>query len=63
MRYELSNDKFKSQLKNLNERDFRLILIQLFEKLNFKEVDHNHGVTELGKDIVFYEEDKFGTKV
>ncbi|WP_340154788.1 NACHT domain-containing protein [uncultured Winogradskyella sp.] len=63
MNYKLSDEKFKSQLKELSEKNFRLILIQLFEKLNFKEVDHHHGTTEFGKDIVFYEEDSFGIKI
>lgn len=62
MNYKLTDERFKDELSALSERDFRLILIQLFEKLNFKEVDHHHGTTELGKDIVFYEEDTFGDK-
>ena len=62
MNYQISDEDFKQKLKALNEKKLRLILIQLFEKLNFKEVDHHHGTTEFGKDIVFYEEDAFGNK-
>lgn len=63
MNYKINDDDFKKELRNLNENKLRLILIQLFEKLNFKEVDHHHSITEFGKDIVFYEEDTFGNKV
>ena len=63
MNYQISDEDFKQKLKNLDEKKLRLILIQLFEKLNFKEVDHHHGTTEFGKDIVFYEEDTFGNKI
>lgn len=63
MNYLISDEGFKEKLKSLNEKKLRLILIQLFEKLNFKEVDHHHGTTEFGKDIVFYEEDTFGNKI
>tara|TARA_R110000782_G_scaffold5853_3_gene20239 strand:+ start:35296 stop:37674 length:2379 start_codon:yes stop_codon:yes gene_type:complete len=63
MNYKLSDEEFKSKLKELSEEQFRLLLIQLFEKLGFHEVDHHHGVTEFGKDVVFYEEDKFMNKV
>lgn len=63
MNYQINDEDFKQELKTLNEKKFRLILIQLFEKLSFKEVDHHHGTTEFGKDIVFYEEDTFGKKI
>ncbi len=63
MNYKISDEDFKQKLKDLNEKKLRLILIQLFEKLKFKEVDHHHGATEFGKDIAFYEEDTFGNKI
>ena len=63
MNYKINDEEFKKKLKKLDEKKLRLILIQLFEKLNFKEVDHHHGTTEFGKDIVFYEEDTFGNKI
>jgi hypothetical protein len=63
MKYQISDEDFNQRLKNLDEKKLRLILIQLFEKLNFKEVDHHHGTTEFGKDIVFYEENTLGEKV
>ncbi|WP_229719720.1 NACHT domain-containing protein [Winogradskyella haliclonae] len=59
----MSDEDFKQKLKSLDEKKLRLILIQLFEKLNFQEIDHHHGTTEFGKDIVFYEKDTFGNKV
>jgi len=63
MNYKLSDEDFKTKLKELSEENFRLLLIQLFEKLEFKEIDHHHGITEFGKDIVFYDQDRLMNKV
>ena len=51
--------QIKDRLKELKEDELRIILVKLFESMNFFEVIHNHGTQEFGKDIVFYEENKF----
>jgi len=39
------------------------ILKQLFSKMQFEDVRINHGNREFGKDLVFYETDKFNKKI
>jgi predicted AAA+ superfamily ATPase len=51
--------QIKEKLKELQEHDLRQILVKLFESMNFLEVINNHGTQEFGKDIVFYEDNKF----
>lgn len=54
-----TRQQIKDKLKSLTEKELRKILVQMFENLNFKEVVEFHGINELGKDIVFYDIDKF----
>ncbi|UCH88073.1 MAG: HEAT repeat domain-containing protein [Thermoplasmata archaeon] len=47
-------------IKKLDEENFtKRFLIQLFEKMGFKNVVYNHGTLEYGKDIIYCEETKF----
>lgn len=39
------------------------MLIPLFQKMGFKDVIEYHGPAEKGKDIIFYETDKFDSKI
>ncbi len=47
-------------LQSFSEKELaQKILIPLFESMGFKDVKYKHGLLERGKDIVFYEIDKF----
>ena len=51
-------------LRKLNESQLRKeVLVPLFEKMGFKDVIQYHGSVEKGKDIIFYELDKFDEKI
>lgn len=51
-------------LQSFSEKDLtQRILIPLFESMGFKGVEYTHGSLERGKDIVYYEKNKFGKKV
>ena len=57
-----SRQEIKDKLKILSEKELRKLLVELFNDLGFKEVIEFHGINELGKDIVFYDIDKFQRK-
>jgi Restriction endonuclease len=51
-------------LRGLNEAELRSnILLPLFVAMGFSNVSVHHGTLEFGKDIVFYEDDRFGERV
>lgn len=54
-----TRQQIKEKLKSLDEKELRKLLVELFSNLGFKEVVEYHGINELGKDIVFYDIDKF----
>lgn len=54
-----TRQQIKDKLKSLSEKELRKLLVELFNHLDFKEVVEYHGINELGKDIVFYDVDKF----
>ncbi len=57
------NEKLKI-LQALNENRLRQeVLIPLFREMGFKDVIEYHGTAEKGKDIIFYETDKFDAKI
>lgn len=56
----LTISEIKTKIKSKSEKELRELLIVLFEELKFNEVEHTHGTTEFGKDIVFYDVDKLG---
>jgi len=43
-----------------DERVFRQFAIDLFRHLEYQEVHEAHGALEVGKDIIFYEQNKMG---
>lgn len=43
-----------------DEKDFRELLMAILPNLGFLHCDHNHGVLELGKDIIAITYDNFG---
>jgi restriction endonuclease Mrr len=50
-------------LRKLDEKRLRQeVLIPLFQKMGFKDVIEYHGSTEKGKDIIYYETDRYGDK-
>lgn len=57
----MSNNK-KAKLRDLNEKQFHDVLMELLPKMGAKKVRLNHGPDEHGKDIVFYKEDEFGKR-
>ncbi len=57
----MSNNK-KAKLRDLNEKQFHDVLVELLPKMGAKKVRLNHGRDEHGKDIVFYKEDAFGRR-
>jgi len=59
----LTRKELKDKIRNLDEKNFRQVLSQLYEKMEYIDVRITHGTQEFGKDLVFYEEDKFGEKI
>ncbi len=54
-----TRQQIKDKLSTLSEKELRILLIEMFNHLKFSEVYEYHGVNELGKDIVFWDKDKF----
>jgi hypothetical protein len=53
-----------SFFRSLSESELRSeVLVPLFEAMGFHDVIEFHGTLEFGKDIVFYEEDRFGERI
>ncbi|WP_439695180.1 NACHT domain-containing protein [Mucilaginibacter sp. AW1-7] len=55
--------KIKDKIRNITETEYRVLLSQLFDAMNYREVKITHGTQEFGKDLVFFEEDKFKEKI
>jgi hypothetical protein len=55
--------EIREKLRSMNESELRKILVLIFESLGLQEVTESHGTQEFGKDIVFYDLDKFGRQV
>lgn len=54
--------KIKENIRTISEAEYRLLLAQLFEAMHYEDVKITHGTQEFGKDLVFFEKDKFGEK-
>lgn len=59
----LIKKEIRDTLRDVKETELHHILAQLFEAMDFKDVKVTHGTQEFGKDLVFYEENKFGDKI
>lgn len=56
---KLTRQQIKDKLKLLPENELRKLLCEYFNYKKFYEVIESHGTVEFGKDIVFYDIDKF----
>ena len=59
---ELINENFtwRSEFEKDEILFTKEVLIPLFNLMDFNSVRFNHGTQEFGKDITFYDKDKFG---
>lgn len=59
----MADDK-QTLLASLSESDFRSdVLVPLLRVMGFSGVTEYHGALEFGKDIVFFDEDRFGDHI
>lgn len=57
-------EKKNEALEALSESELRSrVLVPLLEDMGFTDVMEYHGLLEFGKDIVFYDKDRFGDRV
>lgn len=57
-------DAKQKELSSLSESDFRSdVLVPLFKAMGFLGITVHHGALEFGKDIVFFDEDRFGDRI
>jgi hypothetical protein len=60
----MTKEEKLAYIQKFSEKELtKKILIPLFERMGFRNVEYNHGILEFGKDIIYYEDNKFGRRI